>query len=371
MKEERQKNSSGVLTVEATIAYTIFMMLILTILFIMRIVYAYALIQHATCQTAKELSMYSYLYQISGANDLVQQMGEASQAGEERFNADAENLVKIYQSLSEGNFNVSNEVGNLTKNPKEILKEFGSVLAGNATRDIVNGVFSEISRSMMAGYIAADSDGANADSKLKDLQVIGGLSGLNFTSSSFFEDGSTIDIVVCYTLDPILPIDLMPEMNFMNRATICGMGGSSMFSANASKSVSVWDMKSDTARGKAIQEKEGVRNLPENFKTFSAYNETSKEAIAEISIDLREDSYQSEGPIASVLRRKCNKIENFTSYSSNGYTLKKEDIHSQKLIVYIPKKTTDRDIDRSIFDKEVQKIREEFPDIKIEVKELE
>ena len=49
------------------------------------------------------------------------------------------------------------------------------------------------------------------------------------TSSSFFEDGKTIDIVVCYTLDPILPIDLMPKMNLMNRATIQGMSGSSIF----------------------------------------------------------------------------------------------------------------------------------------------
>ena len=65
--------------------------------------------------------------------------------------------------------------------------------------------------------------------KLQDLQVIGGLNGLSFAGSKFFEDGQTIDIVVCYTLDPILPIDLMPEMNLMNRATIKGMSGSSIF----------------------------------------------------------------------------------------------------------------------------------------------
>ena len=52
---------------------------------------------------------------------------------------------------------------------------------------------------------------------------------MNFSASIFFEDGQTIDLVVCYTLDPILPIDLMPELNLMNRATIRGMNGSSIF----------------------------------------------------------------------------------------------------------------------------------------------
>ena len=49
---------------EATISYSIFLMVIVTMLYIMRIVYAYGLIQHATCQTAKELSMYTLIFNI-------------------------------------------------------------------------------------------------------------------------------------------------------------------------------------------------------------------------------------------------------------------------------------------------------------------
>ncbi len=230
----RRKKDQGILTVEATIAYTIFMMVILTILFIMRIVYAYALVQHAVSQTAKELSMYTYLYQVSGANGLVGQLQNGVKPGEAQFNADAQSIVNIYDALSDGWDSgdldtVVEEGQNITKDPKKILQNIGSAIVGNASRDVVNGSFSEISRWMMAGYIAADSDGMGADKKLKDLQIVGGLNGLNFSSSSFFEDGQTIDLVVCYTLDPILPIDLMPELNLMNRATIRGMNGSSIF----------------------------------------------------------------------------------------------------------------------------------------------
>ena len=224
----------GVLTVEATIAYTIFMMAVLTILFLMRIVYAYALIQHAASQTAKELSMYSYLYQLSGIGDAAGQLQEGTEDGEARFNADAANIVSIYETLSDGwdagdLASVEEDAGNITRNPKEILQNVAAAAAGTASRDAVNAVFSELSRQMMAGYIAADSGGEGADEKLENLQVTGGLDGLDFSSSRYFEDGQTIDIVVCYTLDPILPVDLMPEMNLMNRATIRGMSGNSMF----------------------------------------------------------------------------------------------------------------------------------------------
>ena len=230
----KKNTERGVLTVEATIAYTIFMMVIMNILLLMRIVYVYALVQHAASQTAKELSMYSYLYQVSGVGDAVGQIQDGVAAGESQFNADAASIVNIYETLADGwdagdGDAIAEDAENITKNPKKILQNVGSAIVGNASRDTVNAAFSELSRQMMAGYIAADSDGAGADEKLKDLQVIGGLEGLDFSSSSYFEDGQTIDIVVCYTLDPILPIDLMPEMNFMNRATIRGMSGSSMF----------------------------------------------------------------------------------------------------------------------------------------------
>lgn len=370
-----KKDDRGVLTVEATISFTIFMMVILTILFIMRIVYAYALIQHAVSQTAKELSMYTYLYQVSGLGGMVGELQNGAKEGEEQFNADAESIVKIYEELA-GNWdgetleNVKEEAGNLTTDPMKILGNVKDAIVGNASRDLVNSSFSEISRAMMAGYIAADSDGAGADQKLKDLQVIGGLGGLNFSASSFFEDGQTIDIAVCYTLDPILPIDLMPEMNLMNRASIRGMSGASMFQAISQTKQSVWDEPS-VKRGKKIQQEEGVRNLPDNFKTFSAYNEKTGEAIAELSIDLRSDSYQKESGISSVLRAKCRKIDEFDQYTLNGYTLNSDQIRSKRLIIYIPSSTDTRNVDRTLFDRVLKEIQNEYPNVKIEVEELD
>ena len=127
---KKQERNRGMLTVEATISYTIFMMVVLTLLYIMRIVYAYALVQHAVSQTAKELSMYTYLYQVSGANSLVGQLQSGVQAGEAQFNADAQSVVNIYNTLTDGWDDgdidtIEGEWDNITKDPACNLRKAG------------------------------------------------------------------------------------------------------------------------------------------------------------------------------------------------------------------------------------------------------
>lgn len=86
MKQSRK--NKGVLTIEASIAYSFFLMIVVTFLYLMRIVYTYGLVQHAVSQTAKELSMYTYIYQIAGVNDLNGQIQDGTAGGTESFNRD-------------------------------------------------------------------------------------------------------------------------------------------------------------------------------------------------------------------------------------------------------------------------------------------
>ena len=73
-----KQREKGALSIEASISYSVFLMVLVTVLYIMRIVYAYGLIQHAVCQTAKELSMYSYIYQAAGLGQLNQDIAGAT-----------------------------------------------------------------------------------------------------------------------------------------------------------------------------------------------------------------------------------------------------------------------------------------------------
>ncbi len=373
---KKQNGNRGALSIEASISYSIFLMIIVTILYIMRIVYAYGLMQHAVSQAAKELSMYTYIYQISGMNEAYQSVGSATADRTEQFDKDAENIISMYEKLSNGDRNIVQEASELTINPVEILKNVGSVMLGNAADEVNQKAFEAIARPMIAGYIAKDSGENSADERLKKLRVINGLSGVDLSSSSFFKDGETIDLIACYTIDPVMPIDIMPELNLANRACIRGMSGKSVFSytpgsKKEESTTSVWDNENDLERGKKIQAQEGVRNLPDGFKTFSAFDPASGKATAEMSMDLRENSYQTESGIKQQIRSKCNKMMNYRTATYDGVTLEASQIRSKELIIYIPSSAKERTIDRTAYDQAIREIRDSYPDINIVTKELD
>lgn len=373
MKE--RKKQKGSLTVEASISYSVFLMVIVTVLYLMRIVYAYGLMQHAVSQTAKELSMYTYLYQVSGLNEVNQGIAGATSDRREQFNTDAEEIVQFYETFSSGDLTASY---NGTTNPKELFKNIAGALLNKVGGELNHQLFELAVRPLLASYIGADASGQSntADARLKALRVVNGMSGLNLDSSHFFEDGATIDLIVCYTIDPVMPIDILPELHLMNRAYIRGMNGTTVFEKGTGsgkkdeksdkKTESVWD-KSPVNRGKLIQEQEGLRNLPENFPVYCAYDASSKTATAVHSIDIRDSSYQSASQIKNAIRQKCEGIENFSTKTYDGVTLNAADIKEKKLILYIPSSAEDK----TAFEQAVREMKKEYPKIQIETKEID
>lgn len=223
---EKKSKRKGSLTIEACISYSIFIMVIMTMLYIMRIVYAYNLIQHAVTQTAKELSAYTYLYQVSGLNDINTGIQDATSVRSEQFEKDVDSLVKLYEALSGGDYDQGSYSG--TTNPVDVLKNMGAALVSQAGSEANNLAFETIARPMIEGYIGVDSRGNSANARLEALGI-DGINSLDLSGSHFFEDGQTIDLVVCYTMDPIFPIDVMPDMNLVNRAYVRGITGKSVF----------------------------------------------------------------------------------------------------------------------------------------------
>lgn len=363
------RGKKGSLTIEASISYPVFLMVIVTMLYIMRIVYVHGLVQHAVGQTAKELSMYTYIYQVTGLNDAYKDIQDSVSGRTEQFNKDVGSVVSLYDSFSSGDFGGGYDG---TTNPVDILKNIGSVMLGEGSTELNKQFFEAVVRPLMEGFIGADSKGNSADGRLKALRVAGGLKGLDLSSSSFFEDGMTVDIVVCYTIDPLFPINIMPEMNITNRACVRGISGKSVFERKTGeKEKSVWDQPSDTRRGEEIQKQQQVRNLPDKFPVFSAFDPSTQTATAEMSIDLREVSYQEVSKLRGRISAKCSKIENYKTKTLEGVTVKKEDISQKKLIIYIPSSTKDREIDRSKYEQVLADIRKSYPDIQIETKEID
>ncbi len=374
-----RKKRKGSITIEAAITYPLFLMVLVTFLYIMRIVYTYGLIQHAVSQTAKELSMYTYIYQVSGLGDLNNQVRQATGDRTAQFNSDVDEVVKLYDKFMAGDVNgVASWSYGGTTNPKDILKNIGSALVGEATGEANRQLLKLVAKPLMEGYIGADSKGNSADERLKALRVVGGMDGLNLDGSSLFADGKTIDLVVCYAIDPIFPIDIMPSLTLANRAYVRGLSGETIFqpssggdSGDEEKEKSVWDMRNTLERGKAIQEQDGTRTLPDHFPTYSAFDSSSGTATATVSIDLRAKSYQSASGIKGAIEKKCRDIVNYQTFTSEDVTVNAEDIKHRRLVVYIPSSTEERQIDTSEFNRALEDVKRRYPEIEIVAKEID
>ena len=69
-KTEKISDEKGAIVIEATLSLTFFMFLIVMLLSIVNICIAQAKIAVALNETAKEISQYSYMYTLTGINEI-------------------------------------------------------------------------------------------------------------------------------------------------------------------------------------------------------------------------------------------------------------------------------------------------------------
>ncbi len=260
------KENKGSMTIEACISLTIFFMVFVTILYIMRIVFAYGIVQHALNQTAKEFSTYSYYYAISGLGDINGQINSSTAAGVDKFDNTINNVINVYDSfntlagsvteasssIAGGNISSAvnsiksvsgsysdfkNSLGTAAETIKSVatdpigsIKAVGSVLLRSGNESAKTFLCGELARSFMAKYIE-DGDYSDADRRLKNLRIIDGLDGINFGASEFWSPNSQNEIllVACYTIDPVFPFKFVDEVQMVNTVRVRGWGGKSLF----------------------------------------------------------------------------------------------------------------------------------------------
>lgn len=260
------KSNKGSLTVEACISLTMFLMVFVTILYIMRIVFAYGIMQHALNQTAKEFSTYSYYYAVSGMADINGQINSSTSAGVASFDENVSNIVSVYDSFNtlggsvkEAGENVSkgdlsgtlsslqsvrgnyasfkesagaatNTIKSIADDPVAAIKSVGSVFLSGGNESAKTFLCGEISRSLMSKYISEGGYDA-ANTRLKNLRIVNGLEGVDFSASEFWSPGSEneIELVICYTIKPVFPFKIVDELNFVNKVRVRGWSGKSIF----------------------------------------------------------------------------------------------------------------------------------------------
>lgn len=260
------KSTKGALTVEACLSLTIFLMVLITILYIMRLVFAYGIIQHALNQTAKEFSTYSYYYAISGMADINGQINSSTAAGVANFNTNVSNIVNVYDTFNtlgggvkEVGANVANNnlsgavsrlqnidgdyenfraaagaandtIKSIAEDPVAAIKSIGSVLLSGGNESAKTYIGGELARSLMSKYVA-EGGYDTANTRLKNLRIVGGLDGIDFSASQFWSPGAEneIELVAFYTIEPVFPFKIVDKLNFVNKIRVRCWSGKSFF----------------------------------------------------------------------------------------------------------------------------------------------
>lgn len=219
------KNEDGAFAIDAIFGITLFMISILSIMFMVMIVRVQSSVQYALGQTAKEISGYYYLIDkiglanmtaekdTSGINTTIGYVIDFADAGKDM----SEDLTKINitdglsaeelkilqdqkasaEQLADIGKKLGNQVKTLSKDPKSQIVALLSVFANKA---ISHYIAPYVCQAIMPRYMAGDLESTNE--MLESVGVEGGLAGMDFTHSELLKDGRSIKLVVVYKLNP-------------------------------------------------------------------------------------------------------------------------------------------------------------------------
>lgn len=237
------KNERGSATIEALISFTGFLFVIFTILNIVNFCRVQMLISNAIDTTTKELSQYSYFYEMSGLQKFSKDIADNSAIGANNINDvigtvdnlysslgsvidnTAEHLTNVQNAVEEGNsvmdsvqnalVGIKNDGTNIETSMNAVMSAFDTVqdnpllymksIVAVAGNEALNLLKSHIIAAPLAKLFTAKHFGATvseADECLKNLGVVDGIEGMNFKMSTIFSSNEPEDvhIVVYYKL---------------------------------------------------------------------------------------------------------------------------------------------------------------------------
>lgn len=254
-----RRRQTGSATVEAVVSFTGFLFVIFTILNIVNLCRAQMLVSNAVDTVAKELTQYSYFYQISGLHKFdqeIQAIGEekaislnnvASSVGDlynvlgTSVSSSEEEMRGLHNSLAQGNLssdgvqatllsldtNVTNvnasievmeaQIGDVIDNPVTYLKSIVAVAGSQGLETLKSqAIAAPLAKSLLVKHFG--NNRTEADATLERLGVVDGLDGMIFTRSTIFEEHhpDEIHLVVYYK---VKVVQLFKWADF--EATIC------------------------------------------------------------------------------------------------------------------------------------------------------
>lgn len=342
----------GALTVEAAIVLPVILCAFFSVVFLIKAVYTYELIQHALSETASEIASAGYIYHISGVRDLHDTVRNSINDRSDLFREQADSIFDAYNSLKGTGSGESSSIGDnfneifdhtksILSDPLDELKSIACFIADDAFDDAKTQLFIPVVKLYMKKYLITDSI-QDAGERLTALDIVGGFDGLDFSESSFLSDtDETIDIVVKYRVRLPVPVKFAKDLEFVQRAKVkAWMGGDEnngvLDGQTDSKSDDIWSL-SNFQRGLKIRRKFGA-NLPDNFPVIARYE--NGRAVMIKSMDLTAESYQIPKNAEKTLKGYVNELIKYKGqnkpWGRDGIVIRSGDIVRKELLLVIP-----------------------------------
>lgn len=212
-----RRNQDGSATIEASIALTAFIFVIVAIYLLVNFCIVQAKVSYAIDTTAKEMSQYSYFYHVLNLDSAKQGLGDNAQEAVNAF----EDLASMLNGDKDADLGaVKSDIESAVNNPKAFMTSLASMAAGDlwdAAQS--NLVAAPLAKSMTRRHFG--SDDASANQYLESKGVVGGYDGLDFSKSKIFEGTSEkIEVVVTYTLNIHEVIPLLDQQIVLTQKAV-------------------------------------------------------------------------------------------------------------------------------------------------------
>lgn len=305
MKAEKS-SCKGAITVEAAISLPLFIIAIITFVFIIKVYYTHEIIQQAITGACNEMSLYTLLYYETNAEDLIE--------GIEKF----------------GTSEISNMFGD--NDITAFVRQKGGEAADYIRAQIA---LVPVTKALVKKNLETDYYD-EPDDRLKGLHMKDGFGGINFAGSRMLADGRSIDISAEYEITLPFLSQVFPGIRITQTASSCVWAGEegvkNYDEDDNGQEAGIWDM-SNIKRGQEIRKLQGA-NLPYNFPVIARFENGTASSIKSLNID--KDYYKDTKNLKIKLVSYINKLDEFEGGSNGKVTVGKYQIIKKELVLVIP-----------------------------------
>lgn len=302
----KRRNQEGAIVIEATIALTTFMFLIVTILSIVNICLVQSRMGTLVHGVAKDISNYTYIYTMTGLNEREQAISAKADY--------SRNTLEEVKNNGSTAFDAIQSLGKAAQD-ETFWSSMMSLLAEGGIQEGKAFVVDKICKQVAEKRL--NTKNKSADAYLKSMGIEEGVEGLDFTDSSFCAGGGDdITIVISYKVHVLELLGVDFDFQFEQCAATkswCAATGSSQGTdtgdtGNASKEPgnesdnadkddeesedTQKDEEEEAKKDENVEEKEKTKSI-EDYVNDSTYNDSSPQVMLGKSTGNAETDYET------------------------------------------------------------------------------